>query len=54
MTLNFTKKETLAQVFSYEFWHIFKNTFPIEHLWGLFLNNTLQMLEKLIILFFIQ
>ena len=30
---NFIKKETLAQVFSYEFWGIFKNTFVTEHLW---------------------
>ena len=29
---NFIKKETLAQVFSCEFWEIFKNTFFIEHL----------------------
>ena len=30
---NFVKKETLAQVFSYEFCEISKNTFPTEHLW---------------------
>ena len=29
---NFIKKETLAQVFSCEFWEIFKNIFFIEHL----------------------
>ena len=29
---NFTKKETLAQLFSHEFCEIFKNTFFIEHL----------------------
>ena len=29
---NFIKKETLAQVFSCEFWEISKNTFFIEHL----------------------
>ena len=29
---NFIKKETLAQVFSCEFWEIFKNTFFTEHL----------------------
>ena len=30
---NFIKQETLAQVFSYEFCEISKNTFFIEHLW---------------------
>ena len=30
--LNFVKKETLAQVFSCEFWEISKNTLFIEHL----------------------
>ena len=30
---NFTKKETLAQVFSYEFYEISKSTFSTEHLW---------------------
>ena len=29
---NFVKKETLAQVFSSEFYKIFKNTFLTEHL----------------------
>ena len=29
---NFIKKETLVQVFSCEFWEIFKNTFFTEHL----------------------
>ena len=29
----FIKKETLAQVFSREFWEISKNTFFTEHLW---------------------
>ena len=29
----FIKKETLAQVFSYEFCEISKNTFFTEHLW---------------------
>ena len=29
----FIKKEALAQVFSYDFWKISKNTFFIEHLW---------------------
>ena len=35
---NFTrvcvKKETLAQVFSYEFWKISKHAFCTEHLWA--------------------
>ena len=31
--LNFIKKETLAQVFSCEFYEISKNTFFTEHLW---------------------
>ena len=30
-------KETLAQVFSCEFWEISKNTFFTEHLWVMFL-----------------
>ena len=30
---NFNKKETLAQVFSCEFYEIFKNTPFTEHLW---------------------
>ena len=30
---NFTKKESLAQVFSCEFWEISKKTFFTEHLW---------------------
>ena len=30
---NFIKKETLAQVFSFEFCEIFKNIFFTEHLW---------------------
>ena len=29
---NFRKKETLAQVFSCDFWEVFKNSFFIEHL----------------------
>ena len=32
-TFNFIKKETLTQVFSYEFCEIFKSTFFTEHLW---------------------
>ena len=32
-TFNFIKKETLTQVFSYEFCEIFKSTFSTEHLW---------------------
>ena len=31
---NFIKKEALAQVFSYEFCEISKNTFFTEHLWA--------------------
>ena len=30
---NFIKKETMAQVFSCEFYEIFKNIFFTEHLW---------------------
>ena len=33
LTYNFIKKETLAQVFSYEFCQISKNTFFTKHLW---------------------
>ena len=33
-TCNFIKKETLAQIFSCEFWEISKNTFFAEHLWA--------------------
>ena len=31
---NFIKKETLAQIFSYEFCEISKNTYFTEHLWA--------------------
>ena len=31
---DFIKKEALAQVFSCEFWEIFKNTFFTEHVWA--------------------
>ena len=34
---NFIKKETLAEVFSYEFSEVFKNTCCIEYLWWLLL-----------------
>ena len=34
---NFIKKKALAQVFSYEFCEVFKNTFFIGHLWWLLL-----------------
>ena len=37
---SFIKKEILAQVFSYEFCEIFKNTFLIEHLQWLLLYNS--------------
>ena len=33
-SFNFIKKETLAQVFSCEFWKISKNTCFTEHLWA--------------------
>ena len=33
-TCNFIKKETLAQVFSCEFYEISKNIFFTEHLWA--------------------
>ena len=32
--VSFLNKETLAQVFSCEFWEIFKNTLFTEHLWA--------------------
>ena len=35
---NFLKKVSLAQVFSYEFCEIFKDSFVIEQLWWLLLN----------------
>ena len=34
MFCNFIKKETLAQVFSCEFFKIYKNIFFTEHLWA--------------------
>ena len=34
------KKDTLAQVFSYEFREISKNAFFTEHLWWLLLQNS--------------
>ena len=50
---NFIKKETLAQVFSCEFYEISKNTFFTEHLWAtasgaykdkrIFLNTTVLL-----------
>ena len=39
---NFIKKETLAQVFSCEFYEISKNTFFIEYLWWLRLVYNLK------------
>ena len=33
-TCNFIKRKTPAQVFSCEFWEIFKNTVLTEHLWA--------------------
>ena len=42
---NFIKKETLAQVFSYEFCEISENNFVAEHLWAtasaFFQNNNI-------------
>ena len=35
---NFIKKDTLAQVFSCEFWEPLRNSFFTEHLWWLLLN----------------
>ena len=37
---NFITKESLAQVFSYEFYEISKTPIFIEHLWWLLLNFT--------------
>ena len=42
---NFIKKETLAQMFSFEFWEIFKNTFLTEHLW-MTASQTLKLLQE--------
>ena len=39
----FINKETLAQVFSYEFCEIFKNTFSIEHFWGILVIERLRV-----------
>ena len=38
---NFIKKKTITQVFFYEFFEIFKNTFLIKHLYFQILNSTL-------------
>ena len=38
--VNFSKKDTLAQVFSCEFCEISKNTFSVEHLWVTASNHT--------------
>ena len=45
-TCNFIKKETLAQMFSFEFCRIFKNAFFTEHLQWLLLYIILQPLQK--------
>ena len=37
LACNFIKKETLAQVFSYEFCETSNKTFLLEHLWWLLL-----------------
>ena len=39
-------KETLAQLFSYEFCEIFKNSFFIEHLQNIASMNTCQQSKK--------
>ena len=39
---NLIKKETLTQVFSFEFYKIFKKTFFIEHLQWLLLENDIH------------
>ena len=48
---NFIKKETVAQVFSCEFWEISKNTFSTEHVWAtgsiIRLNNVFQEMKSL-------
>ena len=43
---NFIKKETLAQVFSCEFYEISKNTFFIDHLWWLLLFVRMSFLKE--------
>ena len=50
---NFIKKETLAQVFSYEFCKISKNTFFTEHLWATASVHQLvnHLLHSVILLF---
>ena len=40
LACNFIKNEALAQVFSYEFYEIYKNTFFKEHLLSTASNNT--------------
>ena len=40
----FIKKETQAQVFSYEFGEISKNTFSIKHIWWLLLYLRLLLI----------
>ena len=44
----FVKKETQAQVFSYEFCEISKNTFSIEHIWCLLLYLRLLLISLII------
>ena len=41
-SLNFIKKETLAQVLPYEFCKISKNTFLTEHFWATASESTLH------------
>ena len=41
-SLNLIKKQSLVQVFSYQFCEICKNTFFIEHLWCLLLTSKIS------------
>ena len=48
-TCNFIKKETLAQVFSYEVCKISKNTFFTEHIWATASAHVMNLLLFLIL-----
>ena len=53
---NFIKKEALAQVFSCEFWEIYKNTFFTERLWttvSKVQNNCISLSQLIVIEFLI-
>ena len=43
---DFIKKESLAQLFSYEFYKISKNTFLTEHFWWLLLETQKQISQE--------